>query len=341
MTRSVLPAVLLLVAGLRADPPTAEQLQRWVRDLDSPAYKTRDQAARQLRQAGADAAPVLAKAARTGSPEVSERAMQLLGEMADSPDEKLEAAARRYLRRLADGESGVAGEARTLLKRKRDRILGRLTAAGARYREERGEIVSVNLDKATELPAILPLLTEFRELEELSISNRQFTDAEAKYLADLPSLRDLNLYRSNMGDEGLKHLTKLKNLRWLPMGETKVTDKGLEVIGGMTQLEYVGVRGNDVTDAGLVHLKDLTGLTGLYLGETKVTDEGLKSLAPLTRLRTLYLHTTAITDAGLEQLTGLKDLRAVYLGKTKTTEAGRLRLKEALPDLDVYDGSDR
>lgn len=335
-----LPAlvVLLLVAATgRADPPTAEAIQNWIRDLDSSTFRTRETAAKQLRQAGADAAPALAKAAKTGSAEVSDRALRLLGEMAEGNDAKVEAAARRQLRRLADGESRVATDAKLILNRRRNAALAALLFAGVAYDEVKSEITRIDFDNSSNVPGVVPLLKEFTEVESISASTGRFGDAQAKYLADLPNLRDLNLYQSSIGDEGLKHLTGLTNLRWLPMGGTKVTDAGLKVISGMTQLEYVGVRGDNVSDAGLVHLKGLTNLTGLYLGETKVTDAGLKHIAGLARLKTLYLHNTAVTDAGLEHLKDLKDLRDLYLAKTKTTAAGRARLKEALPELRIPD----
>ena len=47
MRRLLAPAVLLLAAAVgRADPPTADELQAWIRDLDSPTFRTRDEAAR-------------------------------------------------------------------------------------------------------------------------------------------------------------------------------------------------------------------------------------------------------------------------------------------------------
>jgi Leucine-rich repeat (LRR) protein len=341
MCRFLLPtaALLLSVAAVRADPPTADQIQSWIRDLDSSTFKTRDLAMRGLRQAGADAAAPLAKAARNGSTEVADRALRLLGEMADGSDAKAEAAARRHLHRLADSESNVAGEARTLLNRKRNRLLTQLSFAGATYRDTSDGLVYLDLDDARDLEGALRILKFFPEIEELTISNKLFNDKSAVHLAELPNLRYLNLYRSNIGDEGLKHLTGLKNLRKLPMGETRVTDKGLKIISGMTQLEYVGVRGDNVTDAGVAHLKGLTNLTGLYLGETKVTDKGLAELAPLNKLQLLILNETAISDTGLEHIKGFKDLKQVTLTRTKTTKEGQARLKEALPECEIYDAT--
>jgi Leucine-rich repeat (LRR) protein len=338
----LIPIVALLwAANVRAEPPTPEQIQQWIAELDHSNFKTREQAAKKLRQAGPDVAAPLAKAAKTASVEVADRALRILGEMADGNDAKAETAARRHLRRLADGESRVAGEAKSILNRKRNRLLVQLMFAGAAYDEHREEITRIDLDNVADLEAVLPILKYFPELETLSISNRKFTDKMAAHLADLPNLRDLNLFQSGIGDEAFKHLTGLKNLRRIPMGQTRVTDEGLKIISGMTQLEYVGVRGNNVTDAGLVHLKGLTNLTGLYLGESKVTDAGLKHLAPLKRLQFLILDKSPITDAGLEHLKELKELRDLYVTGTRITKEGRARLKDALPDLDIHDRSER
>jgi hypothetical protein len=338
MCRPLALAVFLVAAvGGRADPPTADEIQGWIRDLDSSSFRTREAAAKQLKHAGSDAAPALAKAARTGSAEVSDRALRLLGEMAEGNDSKAETAARRQLRRLADSMSRVAADARLILNRRRNAALAALLFAGVAYGEEGSGVTRIDFDNSSNVPGVAHLLKEFPEVESISASTSRFTDAQAKFLADLSNLRELNLYRSNIGDDGLKYLTGLKNLRWLPMGGTKVTDGGLKVISGMTRLEYIGVRGDNITDAGLVHLKGLTELTGLNLGETKVSDDGLKQLAPLIRLKSLYLFGTGITDAGLEYLKDMKDLRDLYLAKTKTTAAGRARLKESLPDLRIPD----
>jgi Leucine-rich repeat (LRR) protein len=342
MSRYLITVVVFLAATTAyADPPTADQIQAWIRDLDSSKYRVRDRAARQLRDAGADAAAPLAKAARNGSAESSDRALRLLGDMIEGNDTRVEIAARRQLRRLADGESAVAGDARFLLNRQRHRLFAQLVFARVSFQEEDGKITTMDLDRVFDLDAVLPLLKYFPEIEDLSISNKRFGDAGAIYLADLPNLQRLNLFQSDIGDDGLKHLTGLKNLRQLPMGATRVTDAGLKTVAVLTQLEYVGVRGNNITDAGLLHLKGLTSLTGLNLAETNVTDNGLSQLAPLVTLRDLYLNSTAITNDGLDHIKNFKDLQSVYLSKTYTTEAARSRLKEALPNLTIYDDSNR
>ncbi|HVK10783.1 MAG TPA: hypothetical protein VM597_18590 [Gemmataceae bacterium] len=338
MSRCVLAAVgLLAVVSLaRAQvPPKADPIRDWIADLDNPRYRLRDRASSRLAAAGVDAVKPLAQVVRKGSPEAADRALKILGEMADGPDPKAEAAARKELRKIADLDHQAAGDARAILARRRNTILAIFQQASVRVRETRGGLTDFDLDEVTDLDKVLPLLKEFPEIESVSLSNSRFTGKHAEHLAELKNLQDANLFQSKIDDAGLKHLTGLKFLRRVPMGHSLVTDEGLKTIGTMTQLEYVGVRGNKVTDAGLAHLKNLSGLTGLYLGETAVSDNGLKHLAAFPKLQDLYLHTTGITDAGLEHLKELKDLRYLDLTRTRTTEAGRRRLQEALPDAQI------
>ena len=341
MSRRLLATIGLLVATSAAPsqpPPKADPIREWIADLDHPRYRLRDRASTRLAAAGVDAVKPLAQVVRKGSPEAADRALKILGDMADGPDPKAEAAARKELRKIADLDHQAAGDARAILARRRNSILATFQEANVRVRETRGGLTDFDLDDVTDLDKVLPLLKEFPEIESISLSNSRFTGKHAEHLAELKNLQEANLFQSKIDDAGLKHLVGLKFLRRIPMGHSLVTDEGLKTIGTMTQLEYVGVRGNKVTDAGLVHLKNLSNLTGLYLGETAVTDDGLKHLAAFPKLESLYLHTTGITDAGLEQLRGFKDLRYLDLANTKTTEEGRRRLLEGLPEVRIRDG---
>jgi hypothetical protein len=336
MCRSLLAMTGLLVAAASAvsqAPPKAYPIQDWIADLDSPRYRLRDLASTRLAAVGVDAVKPLAQVVRKGSPEAADRALRILGEMADGPEPKAEAAARKELRKIADLDHPAASDARAILARRRNSILAVFQQANVRVRETSTGYTDFDLDEVSDLDKVLPLLKEFPEIEAVSLSNAKFTGKHAEHLAELKNVQELNLFQSKIDDAGLKQFAGLKFLRRIPMGHSLVTDEGLKTIGTMTQLEYVGVRGNKVTDAGLVHLKNLSNLTGLYLGETAVTDDGLKHLAAFPKLQDLYLHTTGVTDAGLEHLKGFKDLQHLDLSKTKTTEEGRRRLQEALPEV--------
>lgn len=84
------------------DPPTADQLRSWVRDLDADNYSVRDRATKRLQQAGDLAYEYLLDALRSSSPEVRRRAEFILrdahwrrlysdfAEFAARPDDRLD-----------------------------------------------------------------------------------------------------------------------------------------------------------------------------------------------------------------------------------------------------------
>jgi hypothetical protein len=87
---AVLP--LAGVAGETKVPaPSAEQLERWARDLGSDDFQLREEAQKNLAAAGEAAVPALKKAAKSDDPEVRLRAERLLAPLARD-DRLLEAA---------------------------------------------------------------------------------------------------------------------------------------------------------------------------------------------------------------------------------------------------------
>jgi predicted choloylglycine hydrolase len=204
--------------------------------------------------------------------------------------------------------------------------------AGATVKREGSRVVSASFDKATNLDAVLPLLPQLRDVEELSLANPNVTDAQARALQGLPKLRALSLMGAPIGDDALAVVKTLPALRQLNIIGTKVTDAGLVHLRDLTSLEYLGLKGTVVGDAGLAELAGLTGLNTLNLADTKVTDAGLVHLAGLTRLEGLNLSNDAITDAGLAQIGRLTGIGGLNLTGTKITDAGLVQLK-SIPKL--------
>ena len=90
-----------------------------------------------------------------------------------------------------------------------------------------------------------------------------------------------------------------------------------------------------VDDALLKKIAEHKTLKQLYLSGANITDMGLKNLAGLGELEVLALEDTPIGDEGLAHLAGLKNLQKLKVGNTKVTDAGVVRLKQAIPGLDV------
>jgi len=206
-------------------------------------------------------------------------------------------------------------------------IVARLKSGGATVRMEHDQVVNVGLDKAEDPIALLPLLRQLPQLQELIIQTPKMNDAGMAQLEGLSKLTRLSLYGSGITDDGMKALKTLTGLHVLQIGTTAITDAGLANISGLTQLEQLGLRGTKISDAGLAHIGNLTNLTSLNVAETHVTDAGIAHLAKLTKLEVLSLSGDAITDAGLAEIGNLTSIAGLTLSGTAVTDAGLANLK--------------
>jgi hypothetical protein len=206
-----------------------------------------------------------------------------------------------------------------------------IEAAGGKVTRD-GRRMNVSLAKVSNLEAVLPLLQQLPDLDELNLGNPAMTDTQMVAIQGHPKLRSLGLMGAPIGDAALATLKTLPSLRILNIMETKVTDAGLAHLSGLTALEYLCLKDTAISDVGLAQLKNLTNLTNFILADTKVTDAGLVHLAGMTRLESINLSNTLITDAGLAHLGRIPGLAGVNVMGTKVTDAGLIHLKP-LPKL--------
>jgi predicted Zn-dependent protease len=71
-------AVLILVPSLVAEPPTKEQIARWIKELGDDSFATREQASKRLWEAGQSAEAAIREAVKSPDVEVARRARALL-----------------------------------------------------------------------------------------------------------------------------------------------------------------------------------------------------------------------------------------------------------------------
>ena len=193
---------------------------------------------------------------------------------------------------------------------------------------------AVYLNQVQDLAAVLPLLREIRELEEVSISNKKFGDEEFKHLLPLKKLKWLNLFQIELiGDEVLERNTS-KNFPDLQIdsnGGNSRHRQGPETSGGIDETRICRpARGNKITDAGLVHLKKLDQLDGpdpAGDASNRRRARAACGMNPDQSEETLRLQDTAITDAwGLRNSHALEIiLRVVAISGSRE----RKRLKKA------------
>src|SRR5260221_1792569 len=96
------------------------------------------------------------------------------------------------------------------------------------------------------------------DIQSISVTRTNFTDAQLAYLKALPHIERLNLEATDVSDAGLVALTKLVTLRELNLSFTSVSDRGLANLGGLVNLRRLVLSGVRVEGAGIQSLDGLT-----------------------------------------------------------------------------------
>lgn len=102
------------------------------------------------------------------------------------------------------------------------------------------------------------------------------------------------------------------------------------------QVVSVDLGNSNVRDDHLKILNEFPHLQKLHLQNIAIGDEGIKSLKNFSYLHTLNLSGTKITDNSLRQISQWKSLKKLYLYNTAVTEGSLKALKEAHPEIDVF-----
>ncbi len=112
----------------------------------------------------------------------------------------------------------------------------------------------------------------------VQLQNTETTDADLRYLRDVPTVREVWANQTKVSDEGLRHLRACPNLQFLNLDNTTITDMGLAEISRLTELNSLSLSGTKITDDGLVHLAKLPKLKDMWLRNTAITDAGYRKL---------------------------------------------------------------
>jgi len=158
----------------------------------------------------------------------------------------------------------------------------------------------------------LKSLSDFCDLEYLSLSQTKVGGVGFKHLSKLQKLRTLDLYGSEVDDGGLKFLSSLHALEELDLDDTRVMGSGFSYLSSLQNLRRIGVP-KQLGDDGLQHFAAFQNLESVNLGYSQVTDVGMASLSGLTEMANLSLANTRITDTGLNALSNLTNLKELHL----------------------------
>lgn len=128
---------------------------------------------------------------------------------------------------------------------------------------------------SSELPAVLPLVRQIGELDQLALMNSGMDASQLKSLLSDVRVSSLDIRGSRLPQTGIPWLNR-------------------------EDLIYLVVERTNFSNPAIDNLPD--SLTGLNAIETRINDDGLDSFLRLKHLRVMVLTGTPCTEAGIEDL---------------------------------------
>jgi hypothetical protein len=193
---------------------TPEEINRWVKQLDSDEYWTREEASKRLFRAGRAAITALSEAARSEKLEVSTRAIGVLGRLLELDDSSVELAAEAALEEIAAG-----------------RVTSSAAHADAALDSYRGSRQERALSKLRQLGATVtpsPFAGEIGSVWVTLGEGWRGTNDDLAILKRVPTLHQLSIYTPKVGDDAMRHLTPLRQLFSLELFRTQISAENID-----------------------------------------------------------------------------------------------------------------
>lgn len=284
----LLTTVSLVCAQETPLPPSPGEITRWVDELDSDLFDTRERAQKQLTRCGEAALEAVAEEARNGSLESSTRAINILLAWSESEDGQLVIAS---LERLSTFEQHPkqARLARELLADVRENL------ALKAFKELGGEYQQIQQVNGVVLPRPM------RNLQIILSSDWKGGTDGLKLLEQMPSVTTVSFHSPPLGDEALSVLEKLPELKRVELyGVKRMTTEALAELPQKLpnvrpdQIDirgpaFLGVRGTifgENAQVGLVVPGSAADQAGVKPGDiiTKLDGQEIKDFVTLTQL---------------------------------------------------------
>lgn len=287
-------------------PPSAAAIARWLAELDSDVFDSRENATASLVGAGLPAIGPLKKVLlESGSLEVTTRGLHVLRELGLSTDLDTQDAARTALEELARDPTSVGRRA---------------TSAIAWLNEQRSTQTIAALEK---LGAVI---NKTQSIEELGIVEEvdgiqiddgwQGTEGDFRRLKWLQNVDKLVLVGDKIDDAILPHVATMPGLKRLHLFRTKVTERGMAAIGSLNSLHEIGIYYSPLGDGAVAPLKGLKGLTSVKLYGTKISPAAKSEL---------------VAALGLDPKRGMDYRRGAFLGVSCQTLGQQCELATVHP----------
>jgi hypothetical protein len=245
-------------------PPDVKQA---IDDLSSDVFLTREKASEKLLAAGAAAIPPLEAAAARGELETTARALAVLEQLAvDSKEESVRDAALAAAQRLSVSElPRVAARAEALVEAiaelRRTQAIAHLVGLGATFSDGPQLTTTGVLPHLLEIGPTwrgedddLKVLSAIFDLQAVSLSGDQATDAWVERLTSAPALTYLKLKKTKVTARGIERLKLCKDLTAIDFLYFPVDDEAIRPLADMRQLSAVRLYGTKVSKEGAAKL---------------------------------------------------------------------------------------
>lgn len=286
------------------DPPSAGAIARWIGELDSDVFDTRENATLKLIEAGMPAVTPIKKVLQSsGSLEVTTRALHVLRELGMSTDLDVQDGARSALEELARDPTSIGRRA---------------SAAIAWLNEQRS---SQTIDALEKLGAVInksQYPTELGELEEIDgiqiDDGWRGTERDFRRLKWLQDVDKLVLVGDKIDDAIVPHVAAMPGLKRLHLYRTKISDRGMAAMGSIATLTEIGIYYSPLGDAAIEPLKGLKELSNVRLYGTKVSPAAQERLAAALGLKAIDYRQGAFLGVSCQPLGNQCQVATVHEG---------------------------
>jgi len=116
----------------------------------------------------------------------------------------------------------------------------------------------------------------------------------------------------------------------------KLETEDAKRLSDMKHLTILSLQKSSFSDANMAAMPSLRELQELSLRYCQITDDGIARLGDKQQLKVLRLTGCDITDASVAGLSDCSSLRQLFIRWTQITPQGVERLREQLPDCEIY-----
>jgi len=257
----MLLAVIATTPIVVADEPSQETIAKWVKQLDAQGFIAREQAMRDLTEAGLPAIEILAKELPTGNLEVALRGVHVLQQLSLSSESEIADPAWDALHALQDGPPCAASRQAsdvlsTLYQQRQDVAIRDLESAGAKV-----QYITQSVNGQLQ-----------RRIYSVEINNNWLgDDSDLKQLRWLGDVPRLTLEGEKLTDASMSSIGGMKGLVALQVKRTNITEKSLANLGELKQLNELSIWYSPLGDGAVAELKKLENATEIKLFGTKMT----------------------------------------------------------------------